>query len=200
MKTSLIISVFCFSAWGCYVQLQDNEVAERQQIHDRALAVYCETNGNMGPDAIMHYKTNYSNVHAAYPNAPSNAVPAEPSVPYFALQEPACYTYKDKDGQEMMTCPGASFEPRHCENPEAAMNTLTEENGNIGAQGERSYTGYYPDLHTLYPDAPANAVPTWPSSPYTELKDPPCYMYKNKRGLMVTECPGAQFEPEHDYR
>jgi hypothetical protein len=199
MKTSLIISLLCLSAMGGYAQSVDDEATARQDIHNKALEIYCRTNGNMGPGTIMHYKTNYSNVHAAYPTAPANAVPAWPSGSYTALQEPPCYKYKNSEGKWVTTCPGASFAPPQCQTPEAALNQI-EQNGNLNVKAEKSYTGNYPDLHSVYPQAPANAVPAWPSGEYTQLKDPPCYEYTNKRGLKVTECPGAQFEPEHKYR
>lgn len=199
MKTSLIISLLCFSALSSYAQSNDNEATERKKIHERAVAIYCETNGNMGSDARMNFKSNYSIVHATYPDAPANAVPAKPSTPYVAVQDPPCYKYKNKNGREVMECPGAKFTPSHCENPEIAENVIRE-NGNINVSKGNTYLGYYPDLHSLYPQAPANAVPAWPTYPYTQLQNPPCYKYINKRGLEVKECPGARFEPEHEYR
>jgi len=195
MKTTLIISLLCLSGLGAYAQSTDDEAAQRKQIQEQALTIYCETNGNM-PGATMHYKTNYSNVHAAYPDAPLSAVPVWPSGNYTALQEPPCYKYKNSEGKWITECPGARFTPPQCTDPEAAMNEI-HANGSLNVNVESSFTGNYPDLRSVYPQAPANAVPAWPSSPYTELKNPPCYEYTNKRGLKVTECPGAQFEPEH---
>jgi len=203
MKKTLIISLLCFTAIGSYAQsnTNDDNAAERQAIKERADAIYRETNGNMGPGTEMHYKSNYSDVHAAYPDAPANAVPAWPSSSsqYTALQDPPCYKYKDKKGVEVMECPGARFQPEGGAANETAT-TLDQSNGGFNVTRERSYTGNYPDLHAIYPQAPANAVPATPSGPYTELQDPPCYKYRNARGLEVMECPGAQFAPEHDYR
>lgn len=183
--------MLCFAATGSYGQTADIEAAKREEIHNRAKAIYRATNGNM-PGTQMHYKTNYSNVHALYPDAPANAVPAYPGGSYVALQTIPCYKYKGGGGREIMACPGAQF----------TDGSYTEITGgdNIELRTEKSFTGNYPTLHGIYPDAPANAVPAWPSSPYKELKNPPCYKYINKRGLEVTECPGAQFEPEHIYR
>jgi len=193
MKTTLIISLLSLSAISSYAQSMDEETTERQMIHERAMAIYRETNGNMGPETIMHYKTNYSNVHAAYPDAPANAVPATPSGSYVATEYPPCYKYKNDKGREIKECPGASFTNN-------GTGREINADGTIEYRNEKSYTGNYPDLHSVYPQAPANAVPARPSTPYTEMQDPPCYKYTNKRGLEVTECPGAQFAPEHRYR
>lgn len=196
MKKTLIVSLLCFTAWSGFAQSVDNnDDADRQQIHNRALSIYCETNGNM-PGATMHYKTNYSNVHAAYPAAPADAVPAWPRGEYTALQNPPCYMYKDASGAWMETCPGARFTPPTCDNPQSALTEIQTNNG-LDVNSENSFTGNYPDLHTVYPQAPANAVPAWPSTPYKAVQNPPCYKYINQMGLEVTECPGAQFEPEH---
>ena len=191
--------MLCLSAMGSFAQSLEDEAAQRQAIHEKALEIYCRTNGNMGPEAKMHYKTNYSNVHAAYPEAPANAVPAYPSGPYTALQDPPCYKYTNSNGKVVTECPGARYGSPNCANPQAAMTTI-QENGNMTFNSEKSFSGYYPRLHNIYPNAPANAQPAWPSTEYTPLQDPPCYKYINKRGLEVMECPGAQFEPEHTNR
>lgn len=195
MKTILITTLLCVSAAGFAQQYHGDDATKRQQIHDRAIAIYCETNGNMGSATHMRYKTNYSIVHAAYPDAPANAVPAKPSVTYTALQEPPCYKYTNSRGREIMECPGARFSPPQCNNTVTALNEIKANGNTIGSEG--SYSGYYPGLHNLYPQAPANAVAAWPTTPYTAVHNPPCYKYINKRGLEVTECPGAYFEPEH---
>ncbi len=196
MKTTILISLLSITAFGSYAQSQEMDAMKRLLVHEKAKEIYCETNGNMGAKTLMPYKTNYSIVHAAYPDAPANAVPARPSVPYFALQEPPCYKYTDKNGREIMECPGASFTPRRCDMTATAINE-NQVNGNIDVHGEKSYSGYYHSVQAVYPEAPANAVPAWPTAAYTELKDPPCYKYTNKRGVEVKECPGARFEPEH---
>jgi hypothetical protein len=195
MKKLMIISLLSLSALGSYAQsFNDDDAAKRRSVHEKALEVFCKTNGNMGLHTHMVYNTNYSKVHHAYPDAPMNAVPAWPSGNYTALQYPPCYTYKDSRGKSFTVCPGASFGPRQCGTAEAAQNQI--EQNNIGAQSESSFTGNYPDLRNIYPEAPVNAVPAWPKSSYKELKNPPCYKYINKRGLEVTECPGAQFDAE----
>ena len=101
--------MLCLSAMGSYAQSLEDESAQRQAIHEKALEIYCRTNGNMGPEAKMHYKTNYSNVHAAYPDAPKNAVPAYPSGSYTALQDPPCYKYTNSSGKVVTECPGARY-------------------------------------------------------------------------------------------
>lgn len=194
MKITLIISALCLSAISSFAQNQD-EATKRRLVHEKALAIYCRTNGNMGAHTKMHYKTDYSNVHAAYPDAPVNAKPARPSGDYYAVQDPPCYRYKNASGREVTECPGARSGAPKCD---AATLTMNENQTNV--RSERSFSGYYPNLHSLYPNAPANAVPAWPTTPYQELQNPPCYKYVNKRGLEVTECPGAYFEPEHRYR
>ena len=195
MKPIIIISLLCLSAAGSYAQSNDN-TTDRQAIKERATAIYERTNGNMGAVTQMHYNSTYSNVHALYPDAPANAVPATPSSPYVALQNPPCYKYKNSRGLEVMECPGARFLP----DGNATEATVTNEpSGNLSVQKEGTYLGYYNNIHSLYPQAPANAVAAYPTGPYTELQNPPCYSYTNKRGLKVMECPGARFEPEHDY-
>ena len=204
MKTTILVSVLCLSAMGSYAQSQDNSdnTAEKQAIKERAISIYEQTNGNMGPGTRMHYKSTYSNIHAAYPDAPANAVPATPSAPYVALQDPPCYKYKTKRGLEVMECPGARFLPDGKTNSIGDNATEEQTAGNISVNRERTYLGYYGSVHALYPEAPKNAVPAWPSAStdYEALQDPPCYKYINKRGLEVMECPGARFAPEHDRR
>ena len=196
MKQTIIISLLSLSAIGSFAQSQEMEATQRMLIHERAKAVFCATNGNMGPATIMHYNTNYSNVHATYPDAPVNAVPAKPSGNYVALQDPPCYKYKNANGREVTECPGASATGKPCE----LKISGTQSNGNLQYSRENTYMGYYNNLQAIYPEAPKNAVAAWPTTPYAELQNPPCYKYINKRGLEVTECPGAQFEPEHLYR
>src|SRR4051812_27762177 len=108
MKTLLITSLFCLSAWGSYAQSADDQSTERQQIHERALAVYCKTNGNMGANAAMHYKTDYSNVHAAFPDAPKNATPADPSGSHLAATNAPCYRFKNSNGRYVTKCPNTT--------------------------------------------------------------------------------------------
>ncbi len=196
-----MISLLCCYFTAGYAQVNDVQSAERQQVRERAQAIYQQTHGNMGASARMNYKSSYSQVHAAYPDAPANAVPAYPSAgDYTALQDPPCYRYKNTRGHEVMECPGARFAPEQSATTESSVAVNDQSNGNWNVNQEKTFLGYYPDVRSLYPQAPANAVPAWPKSAYTELKNPPCYEYKNKRGLTVMECPGAQFEPEHVYR
>jgi hypothetical protein len=201
MKRTLIISLLCLSALGSYAQTADDETTDRQQIHERALAIYCKTNGNMGSGTIMRYKTDYSNVHAAFPDAPKDAKPATASGNYVAANPP-CYRFKNSSGRFVTKCPNTTS--AKCTNGKALNeDEISSNQGSLDGSSNfqhKSYSGNYPDLHSLYPQAPANAVPAWPASPYTELQNPPCYKYTNKRGLPVTECPGAQFPPEHRYR
>ena len=93
MKTTILISLLCFSAMGSYAQSNpatDEKSVELQVTKDSALTIYQKTNGDMGPGTKMRYESNYSTVHAAYPDAPANAVPAKPSGDYVALQDPPC--------------------------------------------------------------------------------------------------------------
>jgi hypothetical protein len=210
MKPIIIASLFCLSAVGSYAQ--SNNTDERQAVHQRALKVYERTNGNMHHS---NWKTTNSDIQALYPEAPVNAVPATPSSPYVALQNPPCYKYVSRRGLKVMECPGARFLPEGESTDATARNLnrentprvnrensfdLRENNGNLDVQRQNTYMGYYNNLQSLYPEAPKNAVPAWPSSPHTEIMNPPCYSYTNKRGIKVMECPGARFEPEHDYR
>lgn len=196
MKTILIILLFGLAAIGAIAQqYEGDEATKRKMIHEKAVAIYCRTNGNMGSTTLMPYKSSYSIVHAAYPDAPANAVPARPSGTYMALQEPPCYKYINTSGREVMECPGARFTPPQCSNTATAMSEIRANGNNVSS--ERSFSGYYPALQNVYPQAPKNAVAAWPETPYKEAKNPPCYKYVNKRGLEVTECPGAYFEPEN---
>lgn len=196
MKAILITSLLGLAAIGAIAQQYEGDEATRRQIiHEKAVAIYCRTNGNMGPGTHMPFKSSYSVVHAAYPDAPANAVPARPEGEYTALQEPPCYKYLNARGREIMECPGARFTRPQCSNTATAMSEIRANGNNVSS--ERSFSGYYPALHSVYPQAPKSAVAAWPQTPYREVKNPPCYKYVNRKGLEVTECPGAYFEPEH---
>src|ERR1700748_16388 len=93
-------------------------------------------------------------------NAPCKMVADEP-----------CTMYK-KNGEVVLNCPTLRYEPQE-----------------ICEQQEGQYSGYYP--YKLDPAMPANAVPAMPvSTPYKLFKNPPCYEYTNKRGLVIMECHG----------
>jgi maleate cis-trans isomerase len=123
---------------------------------------------------------------------PANAKPVYPTTPYVQLQDPPCYTYINKRGLEIMECPGARFLPEHSTVQQQTPVVTEDALGNIKVESRNTYLGY----RKLYPEMPANAVPAYPTSPYVQLQDPPCYKYINKRGIEIMECPGARFLPE----
>jgi hypothetical protein len=132
---------------------------------------------------------------SSFAQMPANAVPAYPKTPYVQLQDPPCYKYINKHGLEIMECPGARFLPEHstARQDTRSRNVTEEANGNLRVESRNTYMGY----QSRYPAMPANAVPAYPTSPYVQLQDPPCYKYVNKRGIEIMECPGARFLPEH---
>ena len=157
MKTAILVSMMCCSLMTGYAQTnnsttsidQNNDKAtERQAIKERAEDIYQRTHGNMGKGTRMPFKTAYSRVHAAFPDAPANAVPAKPSGEYVALQDPPCYKYKNAKSHEVMECPGAQFGPENSPLTEPTVNVY-ENGNNLSVNRSRSYTGNYPDLHRL---------------------------------------------------
>ena len=131
--------------------------------------------------------------------------------PYTVTSEPACFMYKRPSGMEVMECPGIIFAPEqqvdaYLGNP--ARNSVSPEN--IDVNNERVYTGNYPSVNNPVVNnysirytvknskIPANAVPAYPTTPYVQLQDPPCYKYTTRKGLKIMECNGAIFPPEHN--
>jgi hypothetical protein len=130
--------------------------------------------------------------------------------PYTVTSEPACFMYKRPSGVVVMECPGVVFGP---EQQVAASlynqpgNNVTTEN--IDVNNSRAYTGNYPTVNnpvlSNYSNTytiknariPANAVPAYPTTPYIQLQNPPCYKYTKRNGLKIMECNGVIFPPEH---
>ena len=170
MKTSLLISFLCLASMSGYAQYQ--------------------------------YST--KNLPPLKNDGKRVAVTPAFDQPYTVVSEPAVYVYKRKDGLVVMECPGILFAPEHgtatvAENS-SYQTTLDVTGDNTNVRSENTYMGNYPGstaryiIHTVIP---ANAVPAYPSTPYTQLQDPPCYQYTTKRGLVVMECHGLRFPPEH---
>lgn len=136
-------------------------------------------------------------------------IPVTPAFkePFTVVEEPACYLYKSPRGIEVMDCPGVLF----TEAPSLGIvvngrnNTTTDRvvtTNNADVRSERTYLGNYPggsNLHRAIPNVaiPSNATPAYPTTPYIQLTEPPCYTYINSRGLEVMECHGALFPPQH---
>jgi hypothetical protein len=168
MKTALIISLVCLASLSGYAQLKQYK-----------------------------YTTN------DHPKLKvGQRIPLTPvfNQPFTVVSEPACYLYKRPSGLEVMECPGILF----AEAPSLGIvvngrnnysdRTVTSDNVNI--RSERSYLGNYPRRSVIQVTIPANALPAYPSTPYIQLTDPPCYTYVNKNGLEIMECHGALFPPE----
>ena len=175
MKTALIISLLCVASFSSFAQLKQYK-----------------------------YTTN------DHPKLKKGQrIPVTPafSEPFTVVEEPACYLYKSPRGLEVMDCPGVLFTEapslgivvngRKNPSPDRVVTT-----NNVDVHSERAYLGHYPGgsaIRRNIPNVniPSNATPAYPTTPYIQLTEPPCYTYINSRGLEIMECHGALFPPEH---
>ncbi len=167
MKTMMMISLLCLAALTCFAQT-------RYTTNDHP------TLKNNGQRIVV--------------------TPAF-SEPFTIISEPACYMYK-RHGLVVLECPGVLFtSPASLASTESQAPPFVTTDNITTTERSRSFTGNYPtrtnNVNIFLNPAriPSNAVPAWPSTPYVELSDPPCYRYTNKRGLKIMECPGLRLPP-----
>ena len=129
-------------------------------------------------------------------NGPRVYVTPAFDVPYKVVSDNPCYMYK-KHGLVVLECPGILFIPQGV-TTDVPSTVSVEGDGTITVQSSSTYTGNYPKTYKVDFTVPANATPVYPKGPYTPLvQGPPCYEYTTPKGLVVMECPGAWFPPEH---
>ncbi len=115
--------------------------------------------------------------------------------PFKVVSDNPCYMY-EKHGLVVLECPGVLFTPEGGTLDQGVPTAVSlQDDGSINVQSSNSYTGNYPKINI---DVPANATPVYPKGDYTPLvQGPPCYEYTTKNGLVVMECPGLLFPPDH---